>query len=218
MTQSTLDRYRAVDSSAVSDALDKLGLPSGVGGLRPFTVEGAVIGFARTAALEPRQEGAPGAHILTGVVDAAGDDEVIVVDNGGRLDVSAWGGILGLGAVSRGVRGVIVDGAFRDLEENRDHGLAVYARGSVPATARGRLQQRSAGEPVRIAGRTVHEGDLVFADATGFAVVPRAHVDAVAGEAEAIVRRERAIAAEVRAGKSLQESMRDARLAGQEES
>lgn len=217
MNESILDRYAAVDSAAVSDALDTLGLPSGVGGLRSFTVQGQVIGFARTAALEPREEGAPGAHILTSVVDGAGEEDVIVIDNDGRLDVSAWGGILGLGAVARGVPLVLLDGAFRDVEENQGHGLAVYARGAVPATARGRLQQRSAGEPVRIAGRTVRERDLVFADATGFVVVPRSHLDAVADEAEAIVRREQSIAAEVRAGKSLQESMRDARLAGQEE-
>lgn len=217
MTQRLLDRCRALDSSAVSDALDALGLPSGVAGLRPCTVERAVVGYARTAALEPWEEGAAGAHILTGVVDAVGDEDVIVVDNGGRLDVSAWGGILGLGAVSRGARGVIVEGAFRDVEENRELGLPVYARGSVPATARGRLQQRSVGEPVRIAGRTVRESDLVFVDATGFVVVPRAQAERVVAEAEAIVRRERAIVAEVRAGRGLAASMRDARLAGQEE-
>ena len=216
MTQSILEHCAALDSAALSDALDTLGLPSGVGGLRPFTTRERVAGFARTAALEPREEGAPGAHILTGVVDAAGEDDVIVIDNGGRLDVSAWGGILGLGAVARGVRGVVLDGAFRDVEENREHGLAVYARGAVPATARGRLQQRSAGEPVRIAGRTVREGDLVLADESGLVVVPRAHVDAVIAEAEAVVRREQAIAAEVRAGTSLRDAMRDARLAGQE--
>lgn len=217
MNKSILDRYAAVDSAAVSDALDTLGLPSGVGGLRPFTVQSQLIGFARTAALEPREEGAAGAHILTSVVDGAGEEDVIVIDNDGRLDVSAWGGILGMGAVARGVRGVILDGAFRDVDENQEHGLPVYARGAVPATARGRLQQRSAGAPVRIAGRTVREGDLVFADTTGFVVVPRAHLVAVVDEAEAIVRREQSIAAEVRAGKSLQESMRDARLAGREE-
>lgn len=217
MSLSILNRFAAVDSAAVSDALDTLGLPSGVGGLSPFTMHTPVVGFARTAALEPREEGAPGAHILTGVVDAAGEGDVIVIDNGGRVDVSAWGGILGLGAVARGVRGVIVDGAFRDVEENRDHGLAVYARGSVPVTARGRLQQRSSGDPVRIAGRTVRDGDLVLADETGFVVVPRVHIDAVIAEAEAVIRREQAIATEVRSGRSLQESMRDARLAGQEE-
>jgi regulator of RNase E activity RraA len=214
MNSAILERFAAVDTAAVSDALDSLGLPSGVGDLMAATVPAAVLGFARTAVLEPRQEGARGAHILTGVVDAAGPDEVIVIDNAGRTDVSGWGGILGLGAVCRGVRGVIVDGAFRDVEENRQLGLAVYARQATPATARGRLQERSAGEPARVAGRTVSQGDIVYADATGLVVVPRQHADEVLARAEAIAVRESLIAGEVRAGRPLAEAMRDERLAG----
>ena len=216
MTSEILDRFAALDTAAVSDALDGMGLPSGVGDLRAVTVPTPVIGFARTATLEPRHENAPGAHVLTEVVAGAGPRDVIVIDNGGRTDVSGWGGILGLGASRRGVRGVIVDGAVRDVEENRRLGLPVYARSSTPATARGRLQQRSAGEPVRIAGRTVAEGDLVFADDTGLVVVPRDRIAEVLAAAEAVSARETAIAGEVRAGRPLPESMRDARLAGRE--
>lgn len=211
-----LERFAALDTAAVSDALDALGLPAGVGGLVPMTTGVPVVGYARTVSLEPRQEGAQGAHILTGVVDGAGADDVIVIDNDGRTDVSSWGGILGLGASVRGVRGVLIDGAFRDVEEIRQLGLSVYARASTPATARGRLQQRSAGAPVRIAGRTVSEGDVVFADATGLVVVPLGHLETVLAETEAVAGRERAIASEVREGRSLQDSMRDARLAGQQ--
>jgi regulator of RNase E activity RraA len=217
MDSAILERFAAVDTAAVSDALDSLGLPAGVGGLVAATVAAAVLGFARTAVLEPRQAGAPGAHILTDVVDEAGPDEVIVIDNAGRTDVSGWGGILGLGAIGRGVRGVIVDGAFRDVEENRQLGLAVYARQATPATARGRLQQRSAGEPARVAGRTVRQGDIVYADATGLVVVPLEHAEEVVARAEAIAARESLIAGEVRAGRPLAEAMRDARLAGQED-
>lgn len=212
-----LARFSALDSAAVSDALDKLGLPSGVPGLIPVTVPQRVVGFAVTAVMEPYTPGVAGAHILTGVVATAGPEDVIVIDNAGRTDVSCWGGILGVGAAQRGVRGVLVDGVCRDVDENRDLGLPVYSRGGSPLTARGRLQQRSAGEPSTIATRTVHQGDVVLHDATGLVVVPRSRVDDVLGEAEAIVAREQAIAAEVRAGRPLPEAMRDARLAGQEE-
>lgn len=167
--------------------------------------------------MEPYRGDAAGAHILTAVVDESGPDDVIVVDNAGRTDVSTWGGILSLGAASRGVRGVIVDGACRDIGESRDLGLAIYARGSTPVTARGRIQQHSSGEPIVIGGRTVCEGDVVLADSTGFAVVPRNQLDEVLTEAENIVARERAIADEVRAGHALRQSMRDARLAGDEQ-
>lgn len=209
-----LDDFAGLDSAAVSDALDRLGLPPGVGGLSPVWGPASVVGFAVTVGLEPADGATPGSHIITTAVDAADDTSVLVVDNQGRTDVSCWGGILSLGASRRGVRGVVADGVCRDVAEARELGFPVFAHGSVPATARGRLRQRSTGEPVRIAGLTVQPGDVVLADETGLVVVPRARAKEVAAEAVAIAARERAIAGEVRAGVPLGTAMHDARLAG----
>jgi regulator of RNase E activity RraA len=217
VTSEILDRFSALDTAAVSDALDRLGLPSGVPGLTPMTIDAPALGFAVTAVLEPYAGGAAGAHILTETVARAGEDHVLVVDNAARRDVSCWGGILGLGAAMRRIRGVVLDGVCRDVEENREAGLPVYSRGSTPATARGRLQERSSGQPATVAGRTVHEGDVVYHDSTGLVVVPFGRLEDVLAEAEAIVARERFIADEVRSGRPLYEAMRDARLAGKGE-
>jgi regulator of RNase E activity RraA len=214
---SLLDRFAAVDSAAVSDALDQLGLPAGIGGVRPVWGTASIVGFAVTVGLEPRPDGtdgSAGAHIITTAIDTADSQSVIVVDNQGRTDVSCWGGILSLGAVQRGVRGVVADGVCRDVAEARELGFPVFSRGAIPATARGRLQQRSTGEPVGIGGLTVHQGDVVVADETGLVVVPRERAEEVAGIATAIVAREHAIAREVRVGARLSEAMHDARLAG----
>ncbi|GAA2786392.1 4-carboxy-4-hydroxy-2-oxoadipate aldolase/oxaloacetate decarboxylase [Saccharopolyspora taberi] len=216
-SSSLLDRYAAVDSAAVSDALDQLGLPAGVGGIRPIWGTASVVGFAVTVGLEPRGSGPAGAHIATTAVETSDSESVIVVDNQGRTDVSCWGGILSLGAVQRGARGVVADGVCRDIAEARDLGFPIFARGAIPATARGRLQQRSCGEPVAIAGLTVHQGDVVIADETGLAVVPRARAEEVVGIAAAITARERAIALEVRGSARLSTAMHDARLAGAQE-
>jgi regulator of RNase E activity RraA len=216
-TSSLLERYAAVDSAAVSDALDQFGLPSGVGTLRPVWGPASIVGFAVTVALEPRAAGPAGAHIATTAIDSADSQSVIVVDNQGRTDVSCWGGILSLGAQQRGARGVVADGVCRDVAEARDLGFPVFSRGSTPATARGRLQQRSTGEPVSIAGLAVRQGDIVLADETGLVVVPRGRADQVVDIATAIVARERATADEVRAGVPLSHAMHDARLAGDQE-
>ncbi|MEU0532296.1 RraA family protein [Amycolatopsis tolypomycina] len=217
MTSFLLDRFAALDSAAVSDALDRLGLPPGVGGLRPLWGPAAIVGFAVTVGLEPRGEGPAGAHIATTAVETADGESVLVVDNQGRTDVSCWGGILSLGATRRGVRGVVADGVCRDVAEARALGLPVFSRGAIPATARGRLQQRSTGEPVEIAGLRVSQGDVVVADETGLAVVPRHRAEEVADIAAGIVARERVIADEVRAGVPLSQAMHDARLAGEAE-
>ncbi|NKE58167.1 RraA family protein [Lentzea sp. PSKA42] len=214
-TSALLDRYAALDSAAVSDALDRLGLPPGVGGLRPVWGPASVVGYAVTVQLEPRTDGPAGAHIATTAIETEDDQSVIVVDNQGRTDVSCWGGILSLGASQRGVRGVVADGVCRDVGEARELQFPVFSRGSVPATARGRVQQRSTGEPVTVAGLTVHQGDIVLSDETGLVVVPRDRAVQVAELAEAVVARERAIADEIRAGARLSQAMHDARLAGE---
>jgi regulator of RNase E activity RraA len=211
-----LERFGALDSAAVSDALDALGLPPGLGGIGPVWGHPAVVGLAVTVELEPFVPRPAGAHIASSAIARAGPTDVLVVANQGRTDVSCWGGLLSLGASLRGVRGVIVDGACRDVGEARKLGFPVFARGHIPVTARGRLQQRATRAPVRIADRAVAPGDVVVADEAGVAFVPHDRAREVLAAAEAVADREQAIAADLRAGVPLPRAMRDARLAGTE--
>lgn len=211
---SVLVRFGALDTTAVSDALDGLGLSGALGGLAPMWGRPKLVGFAVTVRLEPFTPGASGAHIaVTAVVDASPDD-VIVVANDGRTDVSCWGGLLSLGASLRGVRGVVADGACREVGEARELDFPVFARGTTPVTARGRLQQRSNGGPVQVGALTITPGDVVLADAAGVVVVPRDRAEEVLDAARAIVAREHAIAADLVAGVPLPAAMTDERLAG----
>ncbi|OZC55513.1 dimethylmenaquinone methyltransferase [Rhodococcus sp. 06-621-2] len=211
---SVLAAFSKLDSAAVSDALDGLGLPSGFGGITPRTGIDSIVGYAVTVQLEPYVPGPSGPHIASGAVATATENDIIVVANDGREDVSCWGGLLSLGASLRGVRGTIVDGRCRDIGEARELGYAVFSRGGIPATARGRLQQRSTGEPVTIAGVPVAQGDIVIADETGIAVVPIGRAREVLASAQAIATREQSIASELRNGVALPDAMHDARLAG----
>lgn len=211
---SLLDSYAALDSAAVSDALDALGLAPGQTGFLPVWGHPKIAGFAVTVQLEPFVPGQSGPHIGATAVAGASSTDIIVVANDGRTDVSCWGGLLSLGASLNGVRGVVADGACRDVNEARELGFPVFAKGRIPATARGRLQQRSAGEPVQLGKVTVAPGDLVLADETGVVVVPHEHVEKVLEKAQAVAAREQAIAADLRSGIPLHEAMRDARLAG----
>ncbi|MFG2005488.1 RraA family protein [Spirillospora sp. NPDC048911] len=211
-----LEQFTALDTATVSDALDACGLPPGQGGLRPMWGRPKVAGFAVTVELESLSGEHDGSHILTGAIAEAGPDDVIVVANGGRTDVSSWGGIVSVGAAVRSVRGAITDGACRDVAQARDLGFPVFARAQVPATARGRLRQRSTGEPISIGGVRVRAGDVVVADEGGVVVVPRERATEVLDAAQRLAEREAAIEAEVRAGVPLPQAMRDARLAGTE--
>lgn len=66
-----------------------------------------------------------------------------------------------------GIEGVIIDGACRDIDDIREGGLWVASRQVTPRTGKRRMRLGGFGEPVLLAGHTVHAGDLVVGDASG---------------------------------------------------
>ncbi|HLH59075.1 MAG TPA: RraA family protein [Streptosporangiaceae bacterium] len=205
-----LARASEVDTCAVSDALDRLNLTGVVHGLACRSgSQRRISGRVRTVKVGPRHDDTPRPHLGAGAIMASGPGDVIVVDNRGRLDVSSWGGILSLAASQRGIEGVVVDGACRDVAEAAGIGFAVFARAVVPTSARGRIVEESTGQPVTVGTVRVEPGDLVVADPSGVAFVPARAAAEVLGLAEAIMAKERAMAAAVRAGQSIVEVMHD---------
>jgi 4-hydroxy-4-methyl-2-oxoglutarate aldolase len=208
-----VSRLRALDTCAVSDALDSHGLPCAISGLRPLAAQRPTAGRAVTvllgvpAAAPVPSPGAPKRHLSTAAVDASGPGDVIVVAHQGRTDCAGWGGLLSRAAVIRGIGGVVVDGVARDLAEAAAVGLPVFASGSTAVTARGRAAEVCWGEPVEFAGVTVAPGDLVLADAGGVVVIPSAHAETVLATAERIAATEAAMAAALDAGRPVSEVM-----------
>jgi regulator of RNase E activity RraA len=147
----------------------------------------------------------PKHHLGTLPIDAAQPGDVIVIDNGGRPDTSCWGGLLALAAKTKGISGVIIDGACRDVDESRDVGFPVFARGAVPMTARGRVIQEAYNQEIEFAGVQVHSGDLVIADGSGVVIIPRSKEEEVVREAEAVAATEARMAEGIRQGMSVLE-------------
>ncbi|MGW4830291.1 RraA family protein [Amycolatopsis japonica] len=203
-----LVRLRALDTCAVSDALDRHGLPGVLHGLRPLAAPGTVAGAAVTVLLTRADKAVTSArHLGTAAVMSAGPDNVIVVAHQGRTDCAGWGGLLSRAAAARGVAGVLVDGAARDLSEAADVGLGVYARSATPVTARGRAVEQEWGEPVDLAGIVVTPGDLILADAGGAVVISARHAADVIATAEQIAATEQAMAKAIASGTPVTEVM-----------
>jgi 4-hydroxy-4-methyl-2-oxoglutarate aldolase len=202
-----LDRLAKLDTCAVSDALDRLGVPGAVLGIGPLWTCPRVAGRCITVKIKPAGLEKSKQHLCTSAIAAASPADVIVVDNGGRIDVAAWGGLLSLAAKVKQVRGVIVDGACRDIDESRELAFPVYGRAAVQVTARGRIMQQSFNEEIQFAGVQVHPGDLVIADASGAVFIPRAREADVIAQAEALAGREAAMAEAIRQGRSVLEVM-----------
>jgi len=207
-----LARFAALGSTLVSDALDGAKLPPGVTGVRPAWPAPTFAGRALTVRLGRVDGSVMSTHINVEAIERAGPADVLVLANGGDLDVSCWGGLLSLAASLRGVRGVVVDGACRDVEDAAALGFPVCARSVVPVTARGRLAQLAVGAPVEFGGLTVGTGDVVVADRDGVAFVPAVATGRVLEAAEALSAREAALVGELRTGGRLSDVLDDARL------
>lgn len=198
-----VSRLSRLDTPTLSDALDKLGLTGAVVGLNPMTVRRKIVGRAVTVKLGPPLADAPKSHLGAGAITAAAPGDIIVVDHAGRTDVSGWGGLLSRGALAAGISGVIVDGAFRDIDEARELGLPIYGRAAVPITARGRVVEHGFNCPIAIAGTAVAPGDYVIADGSGIVFIKADSFDLVIDEAETIFAREQAMASSIDSGEPI---------------
>src|SRR5690242_10491794 len=108
---------------------------------------------------------APGEH--RAVREAAGQapaGAVVVVDGGGAVDRALWGDKMSALALERGIAGVVVDGAVRDVEGIEALGFPVFAAAIVPTGPAGRDQPGEQGVEITCGGRAVRPGDFVYGD------------------------------------------------------
>src|SRR5580700_11717583 len=196
-------RLGRVDSCAVSDALDKLGLKGAVTGLHRLSTERQIAGRVVTVKLDAGAAlGAPGAarHLGTAAVEAARPGDVIVVEQRTGIDAAGWGGNLSLGAKLRGVSGVIVEGPARDVDQGRLYDFPVFARDHTSRTARGRIVEVGTNVPVAVGDVLVSPEDYVIADGSAVVFVTQGDIERVLEAAEAIAAREKAMVKSLRAG------------------
>jgi regulator of RNase E activity RraA len=209
-----LARLAALDTCALSDALDGHGRAGVLSGLRPlWPVPRVVVGRIRTLRVGPKEPGAgPTVHLGTPLVVSAEQGDVVLIDAGGRTDVSSWGGILSTAAAQAGIAGIVIDGACRDIGESEQLGLPVFGRGVVPTSARGRIVQLGMDEEITVCGVPARTGDLLVADVCGVVVVPADIAGSLIELAERIAARERDMVAAVRAGRSVVDVMHDSQF------
>ena len=199
-------RYALLSTTNVSDALDALGLKGSTYGIRPmWHTMGKVLGPAVTLKMTAAGQTKGKYHLGVRAIDAANPGDVIVVDNGGRLDTSCWGGVLATGATLKGISGVVIDGACRDVDDCVEAGVPVYARGAVVATARGRVQEEATNVMIQFGGIQVRPGDIIMGDKSGVVVVPAEMMEQVLEKAEELYQKEEAMVAMIRSGKTMTE-------------
>jgi regulator of RNase E activity RraA len=189
-------------TAVVADVLDALGLrfqALGVSLPRQSGV-GLLVGRAKTTLWEDVEHDEQPYELELRAVDECQRDEVIVAAAAGSTRSGIWGELLSTAARNRGCAGALIDGAVRDVTPMHDMGFLVYARGTCPLDSMHRQRVSAVDVPVVIGGVTIHPGDLVFADADGAVVVPRAIEDEALARAWQKVTAENQVRNEIRAG------------------
>jgi 4-hydroxy-4-methyl-2-oxoglutarate aldolase len=158
-----LDLFAQQAASTVHEAAGQTGaLASYIRPLHPGT---RLFGRALTVRCQPGDN-----LTLHAAVAAAEPGDVIVADTGGFTEAGHWGEVLTVAAMQRGVAGLVIDGAVRDVAAAAKRGFPVYSHGvcmkAALKVALGTLQQ-----PIVCGGALVHPGDLVLGDDDGIVVV-----------------------------------------------
>jgi len=135
--------------------------------------------------------------------------DVLVIDNGGRLDEACIGDLTVLEAKSAGLAGIVDWGLHRDSAELLDIGFPVFSMGSCPSGPR-RLDARSADalEAATFEGFSVDASQFVVADDDGVVFAPLAQLEPILEAALRIFTTERAQADAIRTGRSLRAQLR----------
>ena len=204
--------FKQTYPASVSDAVE---LVTGLSGTMRYDMKlvagKAMVGRAVTSLAKPAPpEGATPAlatkHSVE-MIDAAKPGEVGVIVMEGTLDIAAMGNLMGTGAIARGMAGMVLDGAIRDIWDIRRMGLTVYARSSTPRTAVGHYATVAKNVPVQCAGVTVRPGDIIVADEDGVVVVPQERAEDVLKKAREIDARESGMFPFIREHKSIQKAI-----------
>jgi 4-hydroxy-4-methyl-2-oxoglutarate aldolase len=143
---------------------------------------------------------APGDNTMVHAVIAHADSgDVLVLTSSEPAPVALVGELLATQAQRRGVAGILVDGAVRDLDELAEIGLPIWAR-YVRATGATKGAVGKLDVPVVIGGTPIRPGDLVVLDCDGALALPSERVDEVLPLALERAERERAMRQRYEAG------------------
>ncbi|MBI3471732.1 MAG: RraA family protein [Candidatus Solibacter usitatus] len=126
----------------------------------------------------------------------------LVIDGQGELNTALWGELTTLAALRKGLAGVVIDGAVRDIGKIRRSRLPVFARAVVP-NGGGAEYPGELGVAVTCGGQVVRSGDWLVGDEDGVVVIPLEKVRQTLLMARRIIAAERKIERAIRGGEDL---------------
>lgn len=198
-----LNRLKKLDTTCVSDALDKLGVECCLYDIKPIQKGQKICGRAYTVHYMP-------CGAVKGTVGDFLDDvqpgQVVVIDNAGRTDCTVWGDIMAKTAKAVGIEGTVIDGVCRDIPAVLECGYPIFSKGYYMRTGKDRVYVDAVNVPVQVSGVEVCPGDVIMGDDTGVLVIPYGMLEKVLPIAEEIDQKEQQILKLVAEGHPLREA------------
>jgi len=195
--------YKRVSGNGIKEALQKVSTSNvsdgdhraaGLWGLQVITPGQKMVGSALTVRCYPGDWAKP-----VEAIDVAHPGQVLVIDAGG-VGPAIWGELATLSAIQKGLAGVVVNGAIRDVHEIRKLNFPAFTRLVMPNAG----EPKGLGEigvPVNISGITVCTGDWIIGDDDGVMVIPRQEAEEMVNRAMDWLEKENRIRAEIQKGK-----------------
>ena len=184
---------RIVSTPNISDAMHRKGAMRDI---HPINLGTKIVGRAVTVQTFAGDWAKP-----VEAIDLAGPGNVLVIYNGSN-NIAPWGGLATLSCKNRGIEGVVVDGAVRDVDEIRALNYPIFSSGITP----------NAGDPkgmgeinaeITCGGQLVRPGDYIVGDDSGVVVIPKERAYEIARRAKEVEKMESRLYEEIRRGKTL---------------
>jgi len=190
--------FMKVSTPNVSDAMQRRGELKEI---RPITPGAKMAGRAFTVRTYPGDWAKP-----VEAIDHAPPGSVIVIDASGG-EKAVWGELATWSCVVKGIRGVVIDGAIRDVDEIRALGFPAFARHINPTAG----DPKGFGElnvEITCGGVKIRPGDWVIGDDNGVVVVPQELAVEMANRAMDVLEKENRVREEIKRGSTLSQVLR----------
>ena len=185
--------FSLVSTPNISDAMHKQGA---IHGIRPIKLGFHMVGKALTVRTVDGDWATP-----IEAIDQADKGDIIVVDvSGGKTAI--WGELATWSAKLKGLAGVVIDGAIRDLDDLVKIDFPIFSR-HISSNAGEPKGFGEIGAEIICGDQTIKTGDWIIGDDSGVVVVPQEIAQEIANRALDVKEHENRIREEIKSGGSL---------------